>query len=159
MTEHATAEEVRGMGFKTTKRKSRARVEKTCGCGVTFVADLTRVYCDGCRVKRKMTSGIEAKARWVAKNPDRRRHYQRSAALRRRYDLTEEQFQALLVEQGGLCAIIGCGRPANRIDHCHLTGRTRGILCHRCNIRLSALEDEEWAKNAMAYLDHYKEGR
>jgi len=143
-----------------TKRRSRAKVEKDCGgCGSVFVADFTRVYCDGCRVERKMIGGAEAKARWIEKNPDRRAHYQRSAALKRRYGLTEDEFQAMLADQGGLCAIDGCSNPANRIDHCHLTGRTRGVLCHRCNVRLAALEDVEWASNAAAYLERYKEGR
>ncbi len=56
----------------------------------------------------------------------------------RQYGLTIEQFHALLESQGGKCAICGfsdLSRPKlfPVIDHCHETGRIRGILCSSCN--------------------------
>jgi len=61
----------------------------------------------------------------------------------KKFKLTVEQFNKLLEEQGGMCAI--CRRPpTNRalcIDHDHTTGRVRGLLCVRCNTGLGNLGD------------------
>lgn len=62
-----------------------------------------------------------------------------------RYGLTPEAFEAMMVGQGGLCAI--CRQPPSgrwptlHIDHCHRTGRVRGLLCFPCNVGLGSLGD------------------
>jgi len=44
--------------------------------------------------------------------------------------------------QGGLCAI--CRRkPAEHVDHCHLTSEVRGILCFTCNVGLGNFGDSD----------------
>lgn len=55
----------------------------------------------------------------------RRRHLQEA------YGITPEDEKRLLESQGGLCPI--CGSPAQVVDHCHTTGRVRGLLCQKCN--------------------------
>lgn len=69
------------------------------------------------------------------------------AALRRRcakYGLTVEDYELLLEAQDHRCA--GCGkrfsiaRPAH-IDHDHVTGRVRGLLCSPCNVLIGYLHD------------------
>src|SRR5262249_36689772 len=65
----------------------------------------------------------------------------RRAALKR-YGLTEPEYNAILLRQGGACGI--CERPFTRtpcIDHCHITRQVRGLLCHGCNLGLGHLED------------------
>ena len=52
--------------------------------------------------------------------------------LRRRYGIGEKEFQELLAEQGGVCAICGAPDPQH-LDHDHRTGWVRGILCFNCN--------------------------
>lgn len=58
--------------------------------------------------------------------------------LRKAYGLTPEQYDDMLRAQGGVCAI--CKKPpkGNRlhVDHCHETGRIRGLLCVSCNSKL-----------------------
>lgn len=50
---------------------------------------------------------------------------------------TREEYDAAFLAQDGRCAL--CGRPgadcnrALHADHCHATGKKRGLLCHRCN--------------------------
>jgi hypothetical protein len=69
-----------------------------------------------------------------------------------RYGLNKEDHEAMVRAHGGACGI--CARPMNRvcIDHDHVTGKVRGLLCHRCNIRLSGVEDDDFRTRALAYL-------
>lgn len=59
----------------------------------------------------------------------------REARLQRLYGIGEEDYEALLSEQGGVCAI--CSRPPGKIrlavDHHHKSGILRGLLCSWCN--------------------------
>ncbi len=52
--------------------------------------------------------------------------------LKRRYGLTSADVDAMVVEQGGVCAVCRT-RPPQHVDHDHLTGLVRGILCSTCN--------------------------
>jgi len=77
------------------------------------------------------------------------RHYH----LKRRYGIGADEVDALLEAQGGVCAI--CGREPARphVDHCHRTGRVRGILCGPCNQGLGQFQDNvEVMDAAAAYL-------
>lgn len=68
--------------------------------------------------------------------------------LLRTYGITEEQRNSMELEQGGLCA--SCGNPPTGkghtaklfVDHCHTTGKIRGLLCHPCNVALGLLRDD-----------------
>ena len=69
---------------------------------------------------------------------------------RRKYGVTQARFQRLLADQSWGCGMCGTRNPpvpAGRIDgwhvdHDHQTGRVRGILCLRCNVRLGVLGDQ-----------------
>lgn len=76
----------------------------------------------------------------------------RNYHLRRRYGITAEHADALLAEQGGLCAI--CREaPAAHVDHDHATGRVRGLLCFNCNGALGQFRDRpDLMLRAYAYL-------
>lgn len=64
----------------------------------------------------------------------------------RKHGLTRIQTAELIEAQLGMCKLCGCGfdlsvggkRP--HVDHCHETGRIRGVLCQKCNIVLGGLE-------------------
>jgi hypothetical protein len=65
--------------------------------------------------------------------------------LLRRYGLTPEQYDALLVAQQGRCDI--CAEPMTgsrdpHVDHCHTTERIRSLLCGHCNRLLGAAQDD-----------------
>lgn len=60
--------------------------------------------------------------------------------LRRRYGIGEKEFQELLAEQGGVCAVCGAEDPQH-LDHDHRTGWVRGILCFNCNGGLGQFRD------------------
>jgi hypothetical protein len=69
----------------------------------------------------------------------------RSHMLRRTYGITSADYDALVLRQGGCCAICGTDKPKGHgsrlhVDHDHITGRVRGLLCHLCNTRLAWYE-------------------
>jgi hypothetical protein len=63
----------------------------------------------------------------------------RKRHLRETYGITPEEEKRLREAQEGLCPI--CGSPAQVVDHCHTTGRVRGLLCHKCNRGLGHFMD------------------
>jgi len=77
----------------------------------------------------------------------RRRHN-----LKSRYGLTAAEVSEKLTAQNGLCGI--CANPPVKavVDHCHSTGKVRGILCHTCNIALPHVENEPFRQAALSYL-------
>jgi hypothetical protein len=114
----------------------------------------------------EITRRSKAKAR---ANGNYRRSYQRRSerlrgdALRRSYGI------GLAAEQRGVCAICGgyettmdprAGRTRLlAVDHDHVTGTVRALLCHRCNQGLGAfLDDPSIIRKAAAYLEHFAIG-
>jgi hypothetical protein len=78
----------------------------------------------------------------------------RTAQLKRRYGISPAEYDALLAKQGGACAICR-KRPKGRlcVDHCHVTGMIRGLLCNECNGALGYLKDDQASLvAALAYL-------
>lgn len=89
------------------------------------------------------------------------REFHRARRLRLEFGLTVEQYEAMLAAQGGKCAI--CDRPQgatkyrHAVDHCHATGRIRGLLCSKCNQGLGFLGDTaERVAKALDYLLKYQ---
>jgi hypothetical protein len=76
------------------------------------------------------------------------------AHLERRYGISRADYAALLARQGGVCAI--CGKPPEKtlcVDHCHATGKVRGLLCRQCNFGLGCYAEDQTALiAALAYL-------
>lgn len=76
----------------------------------------------------------------------------RESHLRRTYGLTDTEFAAFMTAQG-LCAIRQ-EAPAEHVDHDHVTGRVRGLLCFNCNDALGQFRDRrDLMLAAVAYLD------
>jgi len=95
----------------------------------------------------------EARA-WQQANPSKR-----LAQRVRKYGLTAEQYKQRLADQGGGCAICAAtssrGKPGERlhVDHCHQSGRVRGLLCSECNRGIGHFRDDaERLERAAAYL-------
>ena len=84
----------------------------------------------------------------------------RNTRLKRDYGITCNDFDLLLTEQLGGCAIckaisVGCGsRKRLFVDHDHLTGKLRGLLCNACNRGLAHFKDNtDLLRKAVAYLE------
>lgn len=98
------------------------------------------VHCKACHYARSQ--------RWAKEHPEARKRHDRKAGLKRRYGVTPE------FVDGKPCAICGTNEFGVRrahVDHDHVTGRVRGILCHRCNTGLGLL-GANLAK-ALAYVE------
>jgi len=80
--------------------------------------------------------------------------------LLKKYNLTISQFNKLSVQQNGVCAI--CERENIKgkrlyVDHCHKTGKIRGLLCSECNKGLGSFKDSiKLFKKAIKYLREEK---
>jgi hypothetical protein len=106
------------------------------------------------RLKEKFTKQGKSKTLEYRRNKDRLKRFSK-------YGLTEEDFIALIEKQEHRCAICGVipDRVSNRlhdgfhIDHCHVSGRVRGLLCGSCNTGIGMLkESEEILLKAITYL-------
>lgn len=117
--------------------------------------------CKDCKAKYIKAKGYrksektKAKIRnWYKEN----KTLAREIAMKRKYGVTYEEYQSQITKQGGKCPLcfgelIGAWREPP-IDHCHTTGKVRGVLCHGCNTSLHKLEkDISWADRAKAYIE------
>ncbi|CAL9629763.1 endonuclease VII domain-containing protein [Streptomyces sp. ICN988] len=77
----------------------------------------------------------------------------RAGHLKRHYGLTEAERDQLIADQAGVCCIC-LAAPAAHVDHCHETGRVRGVLCFSCNAALGQFKDRPDAiRRAAAYVE------
>jgi len=75
-------------------------------------------------------------------------------SLMRFYKMTPEQYKELFERQEGKCAICKI-KPERKlvVDHCHSTGKVRGLLCGKCNLGIGYLKDSiDFLSNAIKYL-------
>ena len=154
--------EVGGLGVPGRLLTERQECRK---CGETKIRDdfyprsdrpgSVKSTCKSCDLARNRT--------WHENNRGHRAAYARQRALAA-FGMTEADYDALLTSQGGGCAI--CQEPVrdranNRqgpkalaVDHCHATGRVRGILCSNCNTLLGlAKDDADRLRAAIQYLE------
>jgi hypothetical protein len=89
---------------------------------------------------------------------DKEALYNRRCKIKKKYGITLEEYDALETQQGGVCAI--CKQlPSDprgyrlHVDHCHITGDIRGLLCSNCNAGLGRFKDSvERLQSAIEYL-------
>jgi hypothetical protein len=87
------------------------------------------------------------------------KEHRKWAAIKRKYGITKDDFDKLFKAQNESCAI--CGKKdftqwTLNIDHCHTTGKVRGILCNNCNTAIGALqEDVTILLNAIKYIHRH----
>lgn len=94
-------------------------------------------------------------AAWRRDNPERARAIsqksrgkacpvkKRDRALRKKYGITVDDYVQMLAEQSGRCQICEMPPAAGKmlhVDHCHESGRVRGLLCNLCNWYLGKLD-------------------
>lgn len=121
-------------------RRNKGNV--SCGC-----AKAERIR------QRSMTHGKSGTAEY--------KRYKDFVKRYRKYGLTEEDYERLKKQQDFRCAICGVVpdsvssrlHDGFHIDHCHVSGRVRGLLCSNCNTGIGMLKESEIVlKAAIEYL-------
>lgn len=119
-----------------------------------------RSDCKVCKVKKRRE--------WLHSHEDKGRLVRKKHRLSSVYNIPLEEYLTMLKSQNNLCAI--CGNPEKRntssdnkptmdlaVDHCHSTGKIRGLLCASCNTAIGLLkEDPAIFKQALNYLEKSK---
>ena len=93
----------------------------------------------------------------IKKYRDSNKKKQKEYDLKKKYGITQEQYNELYNKQNGCCIV--CKKPQSElkkilcIDHNHKTGKVRGLLCDNCNSGIGLLkEDINILTNAINYL-------
>ena len=93
----------------------------------------------------------------------RKRSLQRSRThgLKKRYGISEEQYNEMFNRQNGVCAICKTneGQKQLAVDHDHKTGIIRKLLCMNCNTAIGMFKDDpELLQAAISYLREHRNG-
>ncbi len=81
----------------------------------------------------------------------------RNTKLKHLYGITLDDYNKMWADQDGCCATCGIHSSALtkplHVDHCHTTGKVRGLLCTQCNTALGMAKDDiQTLKNMIKYL-------
>lgn len=105
------------------------------------------------RIETQLNDRIR-RATWLRNNPHKSAIYY----IRRKYQLptlkeAEELFHA---RNNGECVVCGVHQDRMHIDHCHKSGKIRGILCSGCNVALGQVQDNPATLRSLAnYLEKH----
>lgn len=126
--------------FKDTQARLTTKLVRRCSCGAVPTSRTGIPYCDPCRQA--------AKRRWVR------------AGNLAKYGLTIEDYDKILLAQGGRCAVCSTTEPGHEsftVDHCHRTNLVRGLLCRNCNSGIGLLGDDVSTIRAAAdYVERHR---
>jgi len=151
--------------------------EKKCrDCGGHYIGGRQRWYCNSCLAQHR----AESSDRWRKANPEqyraintkrfrnwRRKHpveakrRQKNLNLKRMYGISLEKYQAIINSQNNQCKLCGINFDTLspkfiHVDHDHISGKVRSILCHHCNTGLGAFkEDVALLEDAIKYLESF----
>jgi hypothetical protein len=119
-------------GEERKRRRNADLGPRRCACGAEVTTQVGKPVCPSCRKDPRGTEQLQAKER------------RRTLAL---YGLAQEEWDRLITLQADRCAVCRTTQPGGRgerwhIDHDHMTGQVRGLLCHRCNMGIGFLRDD-----------------
>ncbi len=101
----------------------------------------------------------------VKSDPLRKKDYTRrqfACYLKSRWGLSVEEYAWMLHGQGFRCAVPDCGETLlvdkfTHVDHSHTTLKIRSLLCHRCNVTLGKVkENQAILRGLAAYLELHR---
>jgi len=123
------------------------------------IKNLKSSYCKLCfhvingETKRKNSKGTK---KTKNKEYEKNKNKYRDRLYKKNYGISLEQYDILLNNQNNKCKICIGNQENGRymdVDHCHKTGKVRGLLCNRCNRLLSNCKDDTLLlESAVKYL-------
>ncbi len=114
-------------------------------------------WCYECSRERRARMKVENPAKWKEWN-DRGNLNSKSNDLKRQFGIDLNGYNKLFSIQNGMCKICGVHQSklniALHVDHDHITGRIRGLLCKKCNSMIGfACENVEILRKAIGYME------
>ena len=114
------------------------------------------------RVKELASNGYMRRVIREEQFPEEKRR-RRNKIYKSRYGISLEEYEAIEKDQNMACAICKarCARyEFLSVDHCHETGKVRGLLCHSCNVAIGHFKDSaENLENAVQYMKKQRDLR
>jgi hypothetical protein len=125
-------------------------------CGIPHVSSKKSCRCTPCKIKAQKISNHKS----YVNNPHEHKHRN----LKHRFGISLAEFNGIFERQRGCCKICKTHQSELRrglsVDHCHKTGRVRGLLCHHCNSLLGfSVDNIETLESAIKYLKDDLTGR
>lgn len=113
-------------------------------------------------MKQYYRKNIEARKEQTKKYRLEHPGYERNCYLKRNFNITTKEYDELFIQQNGVCLICFKNETSHHqngkvkrlaVDHCHETGKVRGLLCNRCNTAIGLLQNNPvLAQKASDYL-------
>jgi Autographiviridae endonuclease VII len=152
---------VNGMKFCSTCEETKPVAEFNKQPGVKDGLRRECRECESKRFKAFYATNLQTQRARDRKRYPTEREMRSNAHYKRKYGISIEEYQRMLEQQNGVCAICHQAESVTwkgraiplAVDHCHKTGKVRGLLCNRCNRVLSLFDDDiEVMKSAINYL-------
>ncbi len=110
--------------------------------------------------EERQAAKLKAQIKWRNNNKDKAAECNFKSRLKNKYNITLDDYNQMLFNQKGCCAICDIHHTKHRrslsVDHCHTTGKIRGLLCDECNHMLGKVKDNiTILKNSIKYLKHH----
>jgi hypothetical protein len=173
---HNREQQARYQATLNVQRATREVKCVDCGTELSWVGTgRPRKRCTPCLAEWSRTESIRRSREWTAADPERAREKDRRGYwnrvdtvrqakldehLRRKYGMERADYDRMVEEQGNRCLICQRQPEGNRhhgrlhVDHCHTSGRVRGLLCGNCNTMIGlAGEDSKVLLAAVEYLE------
>lgn len=136
-------------------------IEYTCKCGTIFELKnhiSHEPICPQC-IKKNANKRANTAKYWQRPYYKELNHVGR---LKREYGLSKKTYDQMFEQQGGVCAICKKIDPRTRlvVDHNHVSGEVRGLLCHACNRALGVFNDDlSSIRSCLSYLMKFDKRR
>lgn len=148
-------------GFKNKRELESAYAEHIQNslpiCNLCNEKKATREMSKSCNTFCKKCSSAKSK-KWAIDNPNVWERQKRKSHLKKKYGITIDDYDKMVIQQNNSCAIcegvlIDSRGFRPHVDHCHETGKVRGVLCGDCNKALGMFKDSiERIQKAYNYL-------
>lgn len=120
--------------------------------GYTYQCKLCRVNC----VVNRRREKPEVYKQWKINNPDK----VRNSNYKYYFNISLDDYNEMFKTQDGKCKICGTVKAEGnsehlKVDHCHKTGKIRGLLCNSCNLGLGNFKDD--IKTLESAIKHLKD--
>jgi len=112
------------------------------------------------RRRERYANDPEYREKCLEASKNRSKRSRINTRLKSAFGIDIEDYEKMLEKQNGTCAICGATQADARkhrlhVDHCHDTGKVRGLLCSNCNMGLGKFQDDlQLLKNAVSYLEN-----